>query len=384
MRENESAYERTRTLLEDAIDTSDDGVSFPIPDPPNKYFVPITLGVAFVGFVVIFLIMYATGVLDAPSDEVDAQTLGAALVLLGALLSEAIVVVGLLIGHNEDTRQYRLAVYEQARLRQQARNEHAQKLVDLARQATDSELASEQKEIEARRLHHETAIKALELLASRQDLPTSRVQSAVVFALIGMGLRGAAIGILREAWFDQSAPMDSTVAVAAIDRLLVEGQMSTSEFSNVVFLLADKGQDLVEAKGNGLGTVHFPRALLEPWPAEMSDVDERHLLLVLDSVLGGIATKQLYPYDLAEPMLDSLWAQRERAWRDPQNVHYWNVLGAIVAACPHLQYSEDYREKAALFNHDRDTIRAIGGDLERSLDWFERNPDPEVAPEPEA
>lgn len=256
-----------RDLLDDALEQAKAStIATPpdlgLPSEPSKSFIWVVLGVAVLVGLAVFWIADQAGVLDSPDDAPGATTISAVLVLLGTLLSELVVVVGLLIKHSIDLRNHRVAVYEQMRLATEAEKAAAQKWVEIAGHYTAMRSASLQQQVDNDRLRIDTIVGALGLLSDGASGAAPPPQQAgVLSALIQFGEHDLAASLLRQRWQATSQPLDTSSAMSLVDQFLADDRTTPPQLENVIRTVQLNASRLLVGE-----TVYWPTAAAKGWP----------------------------------------------------------------------------------------------------------------------
>jgi hypothetical protein len=201
------------------IEQASDLPKLALPPEPSLRGPVLIVIASLVPFALIVGWMWNDGLFDTPSTDVGSKVLAAVLLLVGTLLTESLVLAGLILKHSIDLRTYQLGVFEQQRLQAESNRDHTLKVQE--QQRLDAEAAAEDRSrsIEQERLRKDTVLKAIELLSddSGNDAAPAR-QIGALQALATLGEYPLAVSLLDQRWSDkQSVTLPVPGALAVLD-----------------------------------------------------------------------------------------------------------------------------------------------------------------------
>ena len=208
-------------MLEGSIDR--DFFNVPEPSPWKPWLIASVAALAILGTAV--GLMAAVGLFDIPEDDPGAKSFAAALVLVGAILSAAVTLVGTVVKYSIDDRNARMSAVEASRNYALA-------------------LGVE------KRNRIEVSIRAINLFSENNKDATESQISGAMFALINLGELDIAVALLSQLW--PSGMVSNYVADAVLAKALDKGSEETQIAASSVLW---ENADLIEVID---GTYNWP------------------------------------------------------------------------------------------------------------------------------
>lgn len=242
-----------------------------LPREPNRAYpwVVLAVGAAVLGGA--SFVAYRAGFFHVSGGQNQTAAFGALLTLTGTLVTETIVVLGLLLKHSLDVRNFQLATYEQARL---------------AREAAQ---ASREHAIEEERLHVDTVIRAVGLLSTTAGtIAHPSQQAGAIAALLELQHIDLAISLLDQRWseHDPEDRLSTASAIRIIDDVLDKRRGATAhQHEAVTEILLKNAEKLATAPGY----VGWPAIALRNWPSDEPEMLRRNLILTPLGLCHAIA-----------------------------------------------------------------------------------------------
>ncbi len=243
-----------------------------LPPEPSRYFPWLLAGSVLAVLAVALLLGWLLGVFE--SEQVDEAATEGVVLIGSTLVAQAVVVASLIVNHSLEQRTYRLAVYEQLRLKAEAEELAAQKRVE-TRQMHD------QRAVDNRRLRVETTVAALGLLSTPDGRSTSASQQAgAITALVGLGEVDLAVSLLGQRWAAEDG-IGSGAAVKIVEAIVSSSEATDEQVVETIEIFANQAASLWQLDQGPY--YNFPYFAYERWPTELP---QRARWLILIAVLG--------------------------------------------------------------------------------------------------
>ncbi|MCP4964670.1 MAG: hypothetical protein GY926_05500 [bacterium] len=359
-----------REILAEALESSKSAKgrsveAIELPKEPPQNLPLLIVGTVLVVLVVAMLLGWLLGVFS--SERADDAAIEGVVLLGSTVIAQSVAVGSLLINHALEQRNYRLAVYEQRRLKAQAEEFAAQKWIEIQQ-------AVEQQKVENQRLLVETTTGALGLLATAdgRSSPSSQ-QAGAITALVSLGAVDLAVTLLGQRWSDREVGIGSGTAVQLVEAIVSSDRATTQNKIAVLELLSN------QAHAGSLWQLErgpyyaWPMFAYERWPEELP---QRARLLVLVTILGmfdSLANENRSEATGLERVFLWLAFLAFDAEDDPEiretAIALGRVLSPVVADLNQLALSDEFRD---LIGSEGEWPRFASARLIQVKEWTER------------
>jgi len=198
--------------------------------------------------------MYKGGLFEKPNDEIAASVLDATLVLLGTLIVQSLTAGGLILKHSFDLRTHQISVFEQQRLASEKRLEHD-------------------------RLRHDTALKAVGLLATSDGkIAPSSQQAGALQAMATLGMAAVAVSLVDLRRGSDDTPLVTQGALAVLETVWRESDSESTKAQACSVLRAHAAKLVLNPDTVLLPEPYFTGAWIDAAP----EVDRGFIAALID------------------------------------------------------------------------------------------------------